>query len=195
MKNKYINYHDSKDLKKMGIKDVGNEVYIEKTCRIIGIKNISIGNNVRIDSFCNLIVHKGYLELKSNIHIGSSCHIVATGGVKMENFSGLSEGVKIFSASDDFSGKYMTNPTVNKKFTKVKFDNIIINKHVIIGANSVILPGVKIGVGSAVGALSIVNKSLAKWGIYSGIPAKKIRSRSKNLLILEKKYKKYLSRK
>ena len=56
----------------------------------------------------------------------------------------------------------------------------------IIGANSVILPKVTIKEGSAVGALSLVNKSLDAWGIYFGSPAKRFKSRSKNILKLEK---------
>ena len=182
------NYYTEKELKSFGIKKIGKNVLIEKSCRILGFNNISIGNNVRIDSFCNLIVHKGYLKISDNIHIGSFCHLVSTGGIEIQSFAGLSQGVKIYSASDDFSGKYMTNPTVNKKFTNVKIKKVIIKKHSIIGANSVILPGIVIEDGVAVGALSLVSKALKSWTIYSGVPARKVAKRNKNILNLEKKY-------
>jgi galactoside O-acetyltransferase len=49
----------------------------------------------------------------------------------------------------------------------------------------VILPGVTLGEGSAVGALALVIKSCEAFGIYSGVPAKLIRSRERTLLDLE----------
>ena len=63
-----------------------------------------------------------------------------------------------------------------------------IEKFVNIGANSVVLPGVTIREGSAVGALSLINKNLNKWEIYLGVPVKKIGDRSKKIIDLSKKY-------
>ena len=58
----------------------------------------------------------------------------------------------------------------------------MVGRHVIIGSGSVVLPGVTIGEGSSVGALSLITKSLEEWGVYFGSPAKKIKSRRKDLL-------------
>ena len=49
-----------------------------------------------------------------------------------------------------------------------------------------VLPGVTIGKGSSVGALSLVSVSLDEWGVYFGVPVKKINIRSKKILTLEK---------
>ena len=88
-------------------------------------------------------------------------------------FSGLSQSVRIYSSSDDYSGKSLTNPTVPKKYLNVKIKPVVIGRHVVIGSGSVVLPGANIGNGSSVGALSLVTKSLEEWGIYLGTPAKK----------------------
>ena len=93
----------------------------------------------------------------------------------------------MFSASDDYSGAYMTNPTVPENFTNVTAAVVIFEKHSIVGANSVILPGVEIGVGAAVGALSLVNKDVPEFTIYAGVPAKQIGTRERRLLALEKR--------
>lgn len=61
-------------------------------------------------------------------------------------------------------------------------------KHVIIGSGSVILPSVEIKEGTAVGALSLVNKSLDEWSIYVGSPARKVNKRSTKILDLEKEF-------
>ena len=186
----FQNYYNERDLKEFGVKKIGKNVYIERSCRVLGFNNIEIGSDVRIDSFCNLIVHKGYLKISNNVHIGSFCHLVATGGITLMDYSGLSQSVKIYSASDDFSGKYMTNPTVNKKYTNVKIQPVKLMKHTIIGSNSVILPGCTIKEGTAVGALTLVNKHLDEWTMYQGSPARKIGKRSKDLLIKEKLFEK-----
>jgi hypothetical protein len=39
-----------------------------------------------------------------------------------------------------------------------------------------------------VGAKSLVTKSLDEWGIYSGIPTKRIKERSRDLLAFEKEF-------
>ena len=65
-------------------------------------------------------------------------------------------------------------------------NRVILHEHVIIGAHTVILPSVEIGIGTAVGPQSLVSKTLPEWSIYFGLPARKIGDRSKNLLKLKK---------
>ena len=105
-------------------------------------------------------------------------------GIDMADFCTLAYGVKIFSQSDDYSGETMTNSLVSKKYKKGVFSKVTIGKQTIIGAGSVIMPGVELQDGTAVGAMSLVIRSTKAWGIYTGIPAKRLRDRSKNLLLL-----------
>jgi acetyltransferase-like isoleucine patch superfamily enzyme len=71
---------------------------------------------------------------------------------------------------------------VDEKYKNVHHKSVVINNYSIIGANTIILPGVQILEGVAVGALSLVNKSLDEWSVYAGVPAKKIKVRSRQLL-------------
>ena len=50
-----------------------------------------------------------------------------------------------------------------------------IGRNVLIGANSTVLPGVRIGDNSVVSAMSLVNKSVPRNSFYGGIPIKKLR--------------------
>lgn len=165
-------YYTDQDLKNCRFKEIGKNVMIHKNVNIYGIENISIGDNVRIDPYVS-IVATGPVSIGSFIHIGSYCSLIGAEGIIMEDFSGLSQGVKIYTRSDDYSGHNLTNPTVPNKYLGLKKGSVELKRHVIIGASCVILPGVIIGEGSSVGALSLVTESLPKWGIYSGIPAKK----------------------
>ena len=86
------------------------------------------------------------------------CYLSGQDGIKMKNFSGLGQGVKIYTVNDDYSGLSLTNPTTSFKNKRETFGQVIIGKHVNIGANSIILPNVKIGDGASVGSLSLVKK-------------------------------------
>jgi acetyltransferase-like isoleucine patch superfamily enzyme len=179
-------YYNKDELSEMGFKSLGDNVQIAKNCTIVGLENIQIGNNVRIDGFSTIIASgTGYLELGSYIHIGGYSLLIAGGGIKMGDFSGISQGVKIYSRTDDYSGKYLTNPTIPQEYTGVVSGTVTLGRHCIVGAGSVILPNVTVKEGTAVGSMSLVTKDLDSWGVYFGSPAKKLKNRSKKLLDYE----------
>ncbi|MCG6349093.1 acyltransferase [Vibrio fluvialis] len=179
-------YYHSDDLREMNFRNVGDNVQIAKNCVIVGMSNISLGNNVRIDSFSSLICPSSSIDIGSFVHIGSHCILSASEGIQMHDFSALSHGVKIYTRNDDYSGLWMTNPTVPSEYTNVSGGEVILSKHVIVGSNSVILPDVVLEEGAAVGAQSLVSIDLQEWSIYSGSPVKKIKNRFKKILDLEK---------
>ncbi|MFO7568529.1 MAG: hypothetical protein R6W75_01930 [Smithellaceae bacterium] len=180
-------YYTSDELRAGGFRSVGEDVRIARNCVIIGEENIHIGNHVRIDGFCTIIA-TGRLHLGSYIHIGSYCHLSAGEGIVLEDFCGLSQGVYIYSRSDDYSGANLTNPMVPSRYTSAHKGEVVLKRHVIIGAQSVVLPRVTIGEGSAVGALSLVRSSLDSWGLYGGNPVRRLKDRSRHLLELEKAF-------
>jgi acetyltransferase-like isoleucine patch superfamily enzyme len=180
-------YYNEDSLRDYNFKSVGKNVLVAKNCTIIGVENISIGDNVRIDGFSTIIATgDGFLEIGSYVHIGGYSAIFAGAGVILKDFSGLSQSVKIYSKSDDYSGTFMTNPTVPAHLTGVISGTIIIERHAIIGSQSIIMPNICIAEGTAVGANSLITKNTEEWSIYFGSPAKKIKNRKKNPLELEK---------
>jgi galactoside O-acetyltransferase len=96
----------------------------------------------------------------------------------------------VYSSTDDYSGNYLTNHTVDEKFTNIISGEVVLGKHVIVGAGTVILPNVKIGDYSAVAGLSLVAKNVEEFKIVGGIPSKVIKEREKNLINLECEYQK-----
>jgi galactoside O-acetyltransferase len=177
-------FYSDDELALLGFKKLGRNVQISKTSIQIGKQNISIGDNSRIDALSILSASEGSITIGRNVHVASFCSIQGGGGVSLEDYSGLSHGVKLFSLSDDYSGSSLTNPTIPEEFLNIKSGPVLLQDHVIVGANSVILPDLTVGMGSAVGALSLVNRSLAPLGIYSGIPAKLIKPRANSFLSL-----------
>jgi galactoside O-acetyltransferase len=179
-------YFSSEELSTMNFGSVGNNVYIAHNTVLVGTKQIFLKSNIRIDSFSVLIASNGYLNIGNYVHISSGSYLACSGGVVLEDFVGISAQVKIFSASDDFTGIALTGPCVPEQYRKIKKEQIVLEKHVLIGAGTTILPGVTIGASAAVGAMSLVTKSLKPFNIYAGIPARFVKSRSQNHIELEK---------
>lgn len=178
----------NEELENIGFKSIGKNVKISSFARIYQPESISIGNNVRIDDFCYIVGGKEII-LHDYIHIASFCNLNGHGGIEMFDFSGLAYGVHLISASDDYSGNSLTNPMIPIKYKNLNFGKIVLEKHVILGTNSVVLPSVTLREGTSSGAMSLINKDTESWSIYVGIPAKKIANRSKELLKLEEEFK------
>lgn len=179
-------FYDEEELKQLGFKRVGENVKISRKASIYGAGNISIGNNVRIDDFCIL---SGCIEIGNFVHIAAYTSLFAgTVGIIMKDFSCLSSRCAVYAISDDYSGNSLTNPMVPDQYRKVQESQVVLEKHVLVGTGSTILPGVILGEGTSVGAMSLINKSLEPWGMYVGIPCKKIREREKNILKLEEEF-------
>lgn len=181
-----MSFYTQEQLLEIGFKSIGENCKISTKTSIYRPEEIEIGNNCRIDDF---VILSGKIHLKNNIHIAAFCNLSAGEcSIFFEDFSGLAYGCHVFTGTDDYSGRTMTNPTVPLEYKGLKEKNIIIGKHAIIGTNSIIMPGVNIAEGTAVGALSMVTKSTKPWGIYFGNPAKRIKERKKDLLSLEIEY-------
>jgi galactoside O-acetyltransferase len=157
------------------LSNVGSNVFIDSTVKIFGASYITLSSNVRIDANVVLTAGPGSLIIGSNVHIGvgTSVHAGAS-DVQLHDFVGLSTGVHIFSARDDFSNGSLTGPTVPNHFRGEFAAKVILNKHAIVGANSVIMPGVNIGFGASIGALTFVHRSIPEGTIVTGNPMRKI---------------------
>lgn len=179
-------YYTESQLRKMGFKALGTNIKISDKASIYNCEQISLGDHARIDDFC---VVSGKISIGRNVHITPQC-LVAGGekGIIFEDFTTLAYGVKVFTQSDDYSGETMTNSTVPTRFKNEYKATVILKELTIVGANSVIMPGVVLEVGTSVGASSLVLKSTKPWGIYVGVPAKRIAERKRDMLQLKEQY-------
>jgi len=174
-------------IEKMGFASVGDNVQISDRASFYGTARIALGDNVRIDDFCVLAAGVGGITIGQHVHIAVYSSLIGAGKITLSDFSGLSSRVSIYSSSDDYSGATLTNPTVPGEFTGVIHADVFLGKHVIVGSGSVILPGAILEEGVAIGALSLVSKGCREFGIYSGVPVKRIMERKRDMLVLEKK--------
>lgn len=178
---------DRSAVESIGFRAVGVNVQISDRASFYGASRIAIGNNVRIDDFCVLSAGAGGIVIGKYVHVAVYTSLIGRGLIKLHDFCNVSSRVSIYSSSDDYSGATMTNPLVPEVLTGVTHADVSVGRHVIIGSGCVILPGVTLEEGVAVGALSLVRSDCAAFGVYAGVPAKLVRQRKRDLLDLERK--------
>lgn len=178
-------YLQSAELAALGAKFVGVDVEVHSTCLIVGLENLSLGNHVRIDAFCSLLPANGHIRIGDHVHIAAYAFLSGAEGIEVSDFVGISRGVGIYTRNDDYTGQALTGPTVPAKYLKLTKGAVTLGRHVVIGTGSVVLPGVNIGEGSTIGALSLVRSDLDAWGVYAGVPVRRLRARSRELLTYE----------
>ena len=111
------------------------------------------------------------IEVGNYTHINRGCFIDGRGGIKIGNNVSLSHKVSLVTGSHDIN-------SIDNKYVKKE---ILIDDYVFVGINATILQGVHIGKGAVVCAGACVTKNLEPYGIYGGVPAKKIGERIRDL--------------
>ncbi len=176
---------DSRAIEKMGFASIGRNAQISDRASFYGCAQIHIGDYARIDDFSLLSAGPGGIEIGAYVHIAVYSSLIGRGKIVLSDFSGISSRVSIYSSNDDYSGSALTNPTVPEEYTNITHADVFLGKHVIVGSGSIILPGVRLERGAAIGALSMVTRDCEEFWIYSGVPARKIKPRSRDLLLIE----------
>lgn len=181
-------YLTQEQLNSYGFKYVGQNVRISQKASIYNPSHISIDDNARIDDFCILSAGTGGITIGKYVHIGCYSSLIGRGSIILEDFSGISGRVSIYSSNDDYSGNYLAHPTVPDEFRNVQDGPVILRRHAIIGAGSIILPNVDIGMGAVVGALSLIRENCEEFTVYVGCPARKTKIRNRGLLQVEQEF-------
>lgn len=177
-------FYSDEELTSLGLKSYGSNVLISRKSSIYDPSNISIGNNVRIDDFCIL---SGKIQLGDYIHVSAySALYGGKAGITVDSYANISSRVCVYAISDDYSGETMAGSMIPEKYKNIDRRPVKIGAHTIIGSNSVVLPGVNIADGGAFGCFSLIKKNTEPWTIYTGIPIRKMKQRSNQLLNLQK---------
>jgi acetyltransferase-like isoleucine patch superfamily enzyme len=157
----------------------GVNVRIYPGARLVGRDRIYIGSNVIIDDFVFVGPH-AELTIGNYVHIAAHASIAGGGTCVIADFVSISNGARILTGSDDFGGSGLINSTIPKELRAVERGVVTIESHVAVGVNVVVLPNVTIGEGAALGAGSVVTKSLEPWLVYVGVPARPLRQRRRD---------------
>ncbi len=173
------------ELLELGLGDVGEDVCIDATAVLYGAERISLGSHVRIDAGVVLSAGDGGIVVGDHVHIAVRVFMTGAARIELHNFAGVSAGTAIFSSNDDYRGGWLTGPTIPDDLRKVTSAPVVLGEHAIVGAGSVILPGVTIGKGAAIGALTLVRNDVPPFAIVTGPRGEVIGERDRKLLELE----------
>jgi acetyltransferase-like isoleucine patch superfamily enzyme len=151
------NFLSDEELLGLGFSAVGERVRASRKSSFYAISG-SVGSDVRIDDFCVL---KGRVEIGSHVHIAAHCLVSgARGLVRLGDFSSLSARVSVYTGSDDYGSDRLSGANVPDRYTKTIAGDVQVGRSALIGAHSVVLPGVTIGDAAAIGALCVVYKDV-----------------------------------
>ena len=152
---------------------IGTNVIFEEGVLVFHPENISIEHNVYIGH--NSILkgyYKNQMTIGTNTWIGQNCFFHSGGGIEIGKNTGIGPCVKIISSYHKEEG--IAIPIL---FSTVAFEKVVIEEDCDIGVGAVILPGVRLGKGTQVGAGAVVTKSFPPYSVLAGVPAKVIRMR------------------
>lgn len=178
----------AEELTALGFRKLGNNVRISSKASFYNAHYMEIGDCTRIDDFCVLSAGPSGISIGAHVHIAVFSSLIGRGAIVLDDYVNISSRVAIYSSTDDFSGEFMSNPTIDARFTRVRDADVTLRRHVIVGCGSVILPGVELEEGCAIGALSLVSSSCQAFSIYAGVPVRRLRERSRRLLTLEQEF-------
>lgn len=182
-------FYSRDELASLGLASYGDDVLISRKASIYKPEKISLGNKVRIEDFS---IITGPIKIGSFVHLAAGAYLRACDDfpIIFEDATGIAPRVTIFTTTDDYNGPYLFGPHFPIEIKNQKKGIVHIKQFVVVGAHSVILPGVTLQEGSSIGAMSLVFRSTKPWTVYFGIPAMPIGTRD---IGLKEKYEEYVN--
>ena len=185
-----VGYYRSEELRALGFGSVGENVWLARNCHVLNPHRIFFGSDVKIHPFCSLVAYQdSSISIGTSVHIGGYSLLFGLKHITIGSFTSISTHVRIFTASDDFSGESLLGCDVPGALRVESTGEILIADHCGMGSGALLLPGSGLAEGCVLGAHSMLKRSDTEpWYIYAGNPAEKIRARSKAALALVEKY-------
>lgn len=131
-------------------------------------KRFEIGKLTTIESFCTVNNGSGDVLMGDRVRVGIGSVVI--GPVKMGNGSGLGQHVFVSGFNHGFA-----DGLKNSSEQPLDIRPTVIEDEAHIGANSVVLAGVRIGRNCQVGAGSVVTKDIPPYSVAVGNPARVIK--------------------
>lgn len=145
---------------------VGRDTYIHPYCRLEVITA-----NPHLDG-PELPGTDARIEIGDRVVINSFAHLGAMARIVLEDDVGIASGVCIEDHHYEYEGASAERPLKKQPF---RVAEVVIESGAMIGEHAVILPGVRIGKNSWVGANAVVTEDVPPYSIVAGVPAKVIR--------------------
>lgn len=114
----------------------------------------------------------GHIAIGKHSYIGPNCVLFGAAGIDIADSVLVGPGVVITSHQHTFADRVR-----EIREQPIDFAPVVIERNTWLGANATILPGVRIGAGSIVGAGAVVTRDVAANTVVHGVPARVQRER------------------
>ena len=159
----------------------GTAVTLYPSCVFVQPERLHLGSHVIVSEFT--WIHAGIATaIGSFVHLANHASIAGGGVCILEDFVGLSAGVRIVTGSELVHGEGLTNPTIPRAYRAVRRSFVHLGKHVFLGTNAVVHPGITVGEGAVIGSGAVVTRDVAPWTINAGVPARSIGTRPSDVM-------------
>lgn len=161
------------------LKYLGKNVIIGKTVRIRKPELVEIGDGSIIDDFT---------YISAGLKVGKYCHIAAGvnisgggGSVRLGDYVAIAAGCSIHAASSGYKSASLDYPSIPEgiRFGGI-IDDVNMEDFVLLGAHSIVLPGVQLPEGFASGAKTVIRfRQYDSWTLYTGDDARVVCKRDR----------------
>ena len=134
--------------------------------------SITIGRNCRIHRGVIIDTHGGDVVIGDNVSLNPYCIINANGGVTIGKDCRIAAHTAIIASNHSIDDRETAI-----RHQAMRTDGIVFEDDVWLGAGCRVLDGCRLGHGCVVGAGAVVTSDTDPFGIYVGVPARKIRER------------------
>jgi acetyltransferase-like isoleucine patch superfamily enzyme len=157
----------------------GDGVRIHPTVDIRSPERLVVGPQAFVD--CGVVLHCGGMDwsppeggilIGARSYIGPNSVLFGAGGIEIGDSALISPSVVITSHQHTFA-----RSDVDIREQPLEFGRVVIERDVWIGANATVLPGVRVGEGSIVGAGAVVTRDVPPRTVVLGVPAEVARER------------------
>lgn len=174
----------NQELNELGFRSIGQDVRIDRRAAIFGAPFISLGSHIRIDCFAVITAGPSLVSIGSFSHVAAHTYISgAQGGVVLGYGVGLAPFVALYSAVEDYTSGFLTNPSIPPELRKTDIGRIEILPHSALGSGAVVLCGKRVGFATSVGALSLVNRRVRDFEVVHGNPIRRVGTRPKGEIL------------
>ena len=164
---KYLNFNRQWDIQRMLRNKMVGSLYVAKSASLeVDAFDVYAGSRINVNAGAKLSLGSGY--------INHDCVIDCFSSISIGHEVAISERV-VIRDSDNHAITSTENGEL-KSDEKPAAAPIVIQDHVWLGMNVVVLKGVTIGEGAIVAAGSVVNKDVPPHCMVAGVPAKVVKT-------------------
>ena len=165
-------------IRKWQFKSFDKTSFIDRHLDLCGGGNISIGEHTYIEKNAKLWAVKSYgtkqyapsLIIGDNVRIAQNFHCTCAEHVFIGNGVSITANCGLFDIIHPYE-----DVTINPRYADIKTAPVLIGENCLIGMNTTILPGTKLGNHCVVGANSVVKGECPDFCVIVGAPAKIIK--------------------